>query len=159
MGQILIPKWLIFAIGTFWMQIPSYKPSVLLLPLLLLLLLLRNSCMQQFRNSCTILDLCLKYEIMDRFWSWRCPQCTRHTVHCTLTLPNVQGTLHTAHCTLHTAICILYNAHNTARYSLYIAYYMLCTAHNPLHCKLHTTHCTLHFAGWTMYIAHYWFVT
>ena len=53
--------------------IPSYKPSVLLLTLLLLLLLLlRNSCMQQFQNSFTILDLCLKSEIMDGFWSSRC---------------------------------------------------------------------------------------
>merc|ERR1712105_522684 len=52
--------------------IPPYKPSVLLL-LLLLLLLLQNSCMQQFWNSCTILDLCLKSEIMDGFWSSRLP--------------------------------------------------------------------------------------
>merc|ERR1712148_917 len=42
--------------------IPSYKSSVLLLLLLLLLLW----------NCCTILDLCLKYEIMDGFWSSRC---------------------------------------------------------------------------------------
>ena len=51
--------------------IPSYKPNVLLL-LLLLLLLLWNSCMQQFRKSCTIQDLCLKSKIMDGFWSSRC---------------------------------------------------------------------------------------
>ena len=55
--------------------IPSYKTIVLLLLLLLLflLLLLQNGCMQQFRNCCTILDLCLKYEIMDGFCSSRCP--------------------------------------------------------------------------------------
>ena len=41
-------------------QIPSYKSSVLLLLLLLLW------------NCCTILDLCLKSEIMDGFWSSRC---------------------------------------------------------------------------------------
>ena len=39
---------------------PSYKSSVLLLLLLL------------HRNWCTILDLCLKYEIMDGFWNSRC---------------------------------------------------------------------------------------
>ena len=49
-------------------NIRSYKPSVLLL----LLLLLWNSCMQQFQNCCTILDLCLKSEILDGFWSSRC---------------------------------------------------------------------------------------
>ena len=53
--------------GSYIEIIPSYKPSVLLL-----LLLLQNCCMQQFRNCCTILDLCLKSEIMDRFWSSRC---------------------------------------------------------------------------------------
>ena len=51
------------------LNILSYKPSVLLL---LLLLLLRKSCMQQFWKACTILDLCLKSEIMDGFWSSRC---------------------------------------------------------------------------------------